>query len=475
MALQLNAPNFSGTAAFAGRGAGNLDLTVPGALGLQAIQLNQNREKNLIEAALQRQQLAQRQQQIRQQGELALRQQMMERDKLGLLSQQNAAELDLKRLGLDQQNRQNMTELDLKRLSLGLQDSQHKDELGLKRTGLEQQDSHFQDEKALKEAELFQRQQAMEMKNLLEEKKETLKEKGAFASYARLSMEKAQTPEEANQIRAEVLKEALDKGYVSKEEAASAAKSPLSTFKSMLEYKIMQYGKVNEYKSMLEANKPKDKSGVSLEVSPDGTIKYNQDPAAALKSEAQKDVKSKELALKQLEKVQQGYDPDYFTYKGQADLGASQFAQKAKGTPILESLSEVAASGLTGKSQEERAKFIENRSKYMNNVDQLFNAYRKEITGAAAGEKEMDMLKKSFLNGDMSPSQFTGALSQIVEKYNSESNFNKDILNKGLDITPKKETNTLFNQYRSDPRYKDWSDDKIQRALKMLNGGNNDE
>ncbi len=102
---------------------------------------------------------------------------------------------------------------------------------------------------------------------------------------------------------------------------------------------------------------------------------------------------------------------------------------------MLEGGSDYLAKVLTGKNKEERADFIEKRSQYINNIEQVFNTYKKEITGAAAGEKEIDQLRASFLNGDMSPSEFMGAMDQVVSKYKSESDINKSTLNNGVNTT----------------------------------------
>ena len=55
---------------------------------------------------------------------------------------------------------------------------------------------------------------------------------------------------------------------------------------------------------------------------------------------------------------------------------------------------------------------IQLRTRFTTSVEQLFNAYRKEITGAAAAVQELERLKKSFINVDMSPTQFEAAYSE---------------------------------------------------------------
>lgn len=70
--------------------------------------------------------------------------------------------------------------------------------------------------------------------------------------------------------------------------------------------------------------------------------------------------------------------------------------------------------------------FLQGQVKFKNATEQLFNQYRKEITGAAASVQELDRLKTSMLNTDQSPSQFEASaqlfydyLSKIEYSYNN--------------------------------------------------------
>jgi hypothetical protein len=60
--------------------------------------------------------------------------------------------------------------------------------------------------------------QKAEWVKLLAEKKEAIHEKGAFAAYGLMAMNGAKTPEEGNTARNEIVKEALAKGFMSKEQ-----------------------------------------------------------------------------------------------------------------------------------------------------------------------------------------------------------------------------------------------------------------
>ena len=158
------------------------------------------------------------------------------------------------------------------------------------------------------------------------------------------------------------------------------------------------------------------------------------------------------------------YDPVMFTYRDQANLTASKWAQTYKNTPGAEGASEWLASKMTGKTPKERAAFIEKRTNYMNTVEQVFNTYKHEITGAAAGQRELEQLRKNFLNGDMSPSEFKGALEQIVAKHKTEADIYKKALLKGTDVSPSSVgANPGLVQYL---KKKGYSDEEINAAVK---------
>ena len=83
------------------------------------------------------------------------------------------------------------------------------------------------------------------------------------------------------------------------------------------------------------------------------------------------------------------------TYRGQGEDWLATVAEKA-GVPPSEA----------------QRQAIELRTRFTTSVEQLFNAYRKEITGAAAAVQALERLKKSFLTVDMSPAQFEAAYSE---------------------------------------------------------------
>ncbi len=63
----------------------------------------------------------------------------------------------------------------------------------------------------------------------------------------------------------------------------------------------------------------------------------------------------------------------------------------------------------------EQAEFNANRGAFRRNIKQLFNDYRKLITGTAAGEEEMADLRDSILNEELGPLEFKEAYDQFME------------------------------------------------------------
>lgn len=64
--------------------------------------------------------------------------------------------------------------------------------------------------------------------------------------------------------------------------------------------------------------------------------------------------------------------------------------------------------------------FLTDFTTFTTEVKRFFNAYRKEITGAAAAVQELEQLKQSVINGDMSPTEFKAAFNSLMNGFNDE-------------------------------------------------------
>lgn len=58
--------------------------------------------------------------------------------------------------------------------------------------------------------------------------------------------------------------------------------------------------------------------------------------------------------------------------------------------------------------------FLAGRRRFIEGVEQVFNAYRKEITGAQAAMREISMLRDSILNKKMSPDEFEASFNRYI-------------------------------------------------------------
>lgn len=385
MVLNITPPNFAGLAALAGTRTGGLGLSVPGELGLKAIQLRQAQEESRRQTALE-------QMRIQQQGLLGLRQQQLAGQQLqqqGLLGQ---SDLTMRQRELEQRALASQNQFNLGQQQLASNERVSQSEI----FGRDLVSKRQAAMDALKE----------EMKRLAEEKKETLEEKGAFAASGLLALKQAKTPEEAQIIRTEFLKEALSKKYISKEEADTAASSPLSKFTQMLQFKAMQYGKAKEYKDMTAAvGEPSPVIGTKA------------------RNKAQEDVIAADDALKHLESL---YDapPDYF--------GAAALKYETQ-NPLREWGKDIPEIGLRIALSEEE-KVAQERYKDMKaNSEHLAMKIVKDLSGVQYSDKQLKYLKEILpsIGPGTVESTFRGRLNFLKNYYIKVKEARQKILSDG--------------------------------------------
>lgn len=424
MPIQINPVDFRG---FALGGVGTPQLPQVGALGLQAVQSIMSQQDSAANRdAQERMNMAR----IRSNDEAMLRQNIMERDKLA--KQDNQFQ---KSLGLDKNKLALLKSQNLAENAMKAQQNGQEYDLASQKVDLAKVEQHYNMWKGQREE--AQKGLQLEMDQLKEKKVEEIQTMGAFATTARMSMDKVKDPADARTLQLSILDDAVENKYITADQAKQMRNMPVSSFKNALDFKIMQLDKVVEYKAMNDIQNPKQQGqGGTLEiVQPDGTVVKMQGLTTPAKTENQKNLINNEKNLSQFEQLEKEYDPAFFTYKNQAGAKLSKEAEKSSDIPIVGQAADFMANAVTGMNKEERGKFLERRTKYMNSLEQMFNAYKHEITGAAAGKDEIEMIRKSVLNGEMSPSEAKGALEQIIKKYKSESDQYKKTLGSGLDVT----------------------------------------
>jgi len=117
-----------------------------------------------------------------------------------------------------------------------------------------------------------------------------------------------------------------------------------------------------------------------------------------------------------LERIRDLYDPEFLTFGGRLDSAVSGLADKA------------------GVANPEQRKLIRKRRQFAQNVDREFNAYRKEITGAAASVQEMEDLKKSMMSTDLGPTEFEAAFDEYSAEVRRSMRIKARLLREGVRV-----------------------------------------
>jgi len=142
-----------------------------------------------------------------------------------------------------------------------------------------------------------------------------------------------------------------------------------------------------------------------------------------------KSLVSMEETFAVVEDLKKGYKPEYFTYAGSGKAVAARVADNTHGIPVVEDAARYLAD--TDGGDEE---FLGKRRAYLEQVAQSFNAYRKEITGAAAAVQELEDLKKATLNADLGPTEFKASLDLLEKKVRRSRAIKRKFLREGIDV-----------------------------------------
>lgn len=167
-------------------------------------------------------------------------------------------------------------------------------------------------------------------------------------------------------------------------------------------------------------------SGTSLEVGPDGTVRMSQGVGVtpdghqklgtAATNDIQKQMDDLTLQKQQVERIGQLYDPSFLTYWGKIKGGAASVLDKV---------------GVAGPQDRD---FLTKQTQFNQNVEQVFNLYRKDITGAAAAVAELDRLKKAVINTDQSPTEFKAALGEFARALERGLAIKTQLLSEGIPL-----------------------------------------
>ena len=156
-----------------------------------------------------------------------------------------------------------------------------------------------------------------------------------------------------------------------------------------------------EEKAQVDHLKGRDKGGTTVYDPVTGNPIYQSGGGGAeltnpVKTDLQKGILGAQESLGDLDAIGNKFASNYLTYSGRGKAAVGSFLDKAG-----------IDNGLT--------QFNADRTAFVNQLNQTFNQYRKEITGAAAGEKEMERLLASMMNEEQGPEAFQAAYSQFKE------------------------------------------------------------
>jgi len=150
-----------------------------------------------------------------------------------------------------------------------------------------------------------------------------------------------------------------------------------------------------------------------------GAFSYSQGSESSLtkptETKLQKDVVGLEQQLEDLRVLGKDFKRSYLTYGGKIKRFALREASKA-GVDIGEGGRE----------------FLQGARMLQEGVEQVFNAYRKEITGAQAAIKEIKMLRDSILNKELAPDEFEPSYNRYINQVQRHLSLKKYFLSKGI-------------------------------------------
>ena len=157
-------------------------------------------------------------------------------------------------------------------------------------------------------------------------------------------------------------------------------------------------------------------------------INTNEDLTQGAKSKIQEDIFDASRLLADVNALGT-VNPEFLTTKGALKNMILNARDRGQGL-LPEQLSKLSP---------EDQKYVGEYTTFVNNTEQAFNSYRKWVTGQAAAVKEIEMIRQSFLNKDMGPTQFKAAVAQYQAKLKRGIAVSKQMLDEG--VNPKLEKN----------------------------------
>lgn len=117
-------------------------------------------------------------------------------------------------------------------------------------------------------------------------------------------------------------------------------------------------------------------------------------------NETQKKVAEYQSQLRQLDDLENSFEPEFLMAKGRAKNTVDQWSDWLTGKEVFGT--------------------IDGRAQFTTGAEQFFNAYRVSITGAAAAQQELEMLRKATINMEIGPTEFKARMKQIRKRAEGE-------------------------------------------------------
>lgn len=174
-----------------------------------------------------------------------------------------------------------------------------------------------------------------------------------------------------------------------------------------------KFGETQRHNLTTEGLAERGKYGTTIYT---GDVPETVPPDKTVVRDAQQGIQSGFEIAGRLRRIRDNYDPNFLTYQGRGKAAVAGVMDKA---------------GISGK--DDRA-MLKQRRRFEQNVRREFNAYRKEITGAAAAVQEMEELKRSMMNVDQSPAEFEASFDEYVREIQRSMRIKARLLREGVRV-----------------------------------------
>ena len=184
------------------------------------------------------------------------------------------------------------------------------------------------------------------------------------------------------------------------------------------------------------------KAGKGQNISITLNDKGNQPLSKSVKNTLQKGVLDAYDNLAKLDAITDNFDRSYFTSFGVGKASVGAALDRTFGLSPEDDITGTVA-------------YNAERAVAVQQIDMLFNQYRKEITGAAAAVQELERLKKSYLNTERGPEATEAVLNELKRIGRQGYETKKQNLRDGLAIG---DTLTFHDDPKPEETSTDWND-----------------